>query len=137
MNFLNHSEDEITEINITPLVDIVFLLLIFFMVSTTFVDSQGINVKLPKSSASAAAQVKKDFIVTITQGGKIFVGEKELTLSELRTKLEVEKQAKSSDVTLVVRADGGTRHRMVVDVLDLGQVLGIEQIAIATDPKAE
>lgn len=132
------NEDIASAINVTSLVDVVFLLLIFFMVTTTFADPSGIAVKLPKTTSAPTTVNSKDTLaVTIDQTGNASFNGTKTTIEELRGKLEQVRATKSGELTLVVRADKDTFHGTVVSVLDVAKRVGIDRISIATSPAAE
>ena len=125
-------EDNSLEINLTPLIDVVFLLLIFFMVSTTFVESPGINVKLPEAAQSSKTTEKKDIIISIKENGNIYFEQEKISFQELNNKIQ--NVLKDNPLaTLFLRADKGTNHGRVVQVMDSARSQGVEKIAIATE----
>lgn len=119
-------------VDVTPMIDIVFQLVLFFMVSTTFVTSPGIQVDLPRSSAQTVLSDDKDIQVWVTADGAVYVNEQPVTVAELRrTFLDA---ARSNPNTMVViKADGGVSHSRVVAVMDQAQAQGLTRLAIATD----
>ena len=121
------------QIDATPLADIVFLLLIFFMLSSTFISQPGINVKLPKAKAREI-QAEKQLIVTITKKSNIYVNKRRIKLENLEKGLNV-LLAHMTDKVVVMRADAGVKHGLVVEVLDLARAAGAEKLAIATEKK--
>lgn len=133
MNFsesLTNDEDPIS-IDITSLIDVVFLLLIFFMVSTTFDPSSGIVVELPKADSAAASKSEKVVSVTVSEKGEVFVGEKKLSRKALAT-LFLESKRENQNTQVVVRADQKSTHGVVVSVMDLAKQAGIDALSIAT-----
>jgi biopolymer transport protein ExbD len=120
-------------LNITPLIDVVLLLLIFFMISTTFVAQPGINVNLPKT-VSSEKRVGEEMIVTMTKDRSIYLNEKKTDEKYLLEKLKAEYD-KNNNVLLVIKADKEVSHGRVVEVMDLAKQAGISRQAIATVPK--
>ncbi|MBS9402114.1 biopolymer transporter ExbD [Halomonas sp. TRM85114] len=118
------------EVNLTPLIDVVFLLLIFFMVSTTFETRQALELELPESVSGLAAEVSPVTLV-ITATGMYRVGERALTEDELSEVL-ADQAEQAREYGLVLEADGQARHAAVVRALDLAGTLGIRQVRIAT-----
>ncbi|MBN2209681.1 MAG: biopolymer transporter ExbD [Candidatus Coatesbacteria bacterium] len=120
------------EINLTPLVDVVLLLLIFFMISTSFVVQPGINIKLPqaKTSDSYEADVTR---LTMTAAGLVFVGDEKVEWEGLPKALARERERSQRGV-LVIKADESVKHGSVVRVMDAARQVGFERIAIATTP---
>ncbi|MDH3974647.1 MAG: biopolymer transporter ExbD [Deltaproteobacteria bacterium] len=120
--------------DITPLIDVVFLLLIFFMLSTTFIINPGININLPKSSAEEIKMEKQKVIVTISKDGEIYVEDKKIDMNILRVILnDMVKTSKES--TVIISADEDTSHGIVVSVMDMAKLSGVTRLAIETEPK--
>jgi biopolymer transport protein ExbD len=132
---LGSSQSEEPELNLTSLIDVVLLLLIFFMVSTTFIDESRIELQLPQASAEAPPELKSDPIeITITASGEYRVNGKTLlnnsptTLSAAVSKLAGE----SRDNPVTIRADARTTHQSVVTAMDVVGRLGFRGINMAT-----
>ncbi len=118
-----------TEINLSPLLDMVFILLIFFIVTTTFTRETGVQVKKPK--ATSASELKDKLVkVAVTREGTIHVFEKQVDLYALETILKREK-ARNEAVQVVVLADGKALTERVVAVIDRAGRVGIKQTSIA------
>lgn len=135
MNFSseNHEKDEIT-IEITSLIDVMFTLVLFFLVTTTFVSAPGMKVDLPKSSAQDIQRDKKDVTIVITPNHTLLLNQKVVSEKELQAKLSA--QAKENPQTLVIiQADQGVSHGMVVRIMDDAREAGLSRLAIATEPK--
>ncbi len=119
--------------DLTPLIDTVFLLLIFFMVTTVFSTTPGIEVDLPKA-AEAESPPEKDLNILISDEGIMELNGDLVTLENLESELRREKNIYRSKV-LIIKADKMALHYMVVDVMDAAKAAGIDQLAIAADPK--
>ena len=120
-------------LNITPLIDVVLLLLIFFMISTTFVAQPGISVNLPKT-VSSEKRMGEEMIVTMTKDRSIYLNEKKTGEQYLLDKFK-EEYDKNNNILLVIKADKEVTHGRVVEVMDLAKQAGISRQAIATVPK--
>ncbi len=119
-------------VDVTPMIDVVFQLLLFFMVTTTFVSNPGIQVDLPRSSAQVVISDKKDINVWMTAEGSVYADDAPVTLDELVGLFE--RRAKADPNTMVViKADQGVSHGRVVSVMDLARNQGLSKLAIATD----
>ena len=119
-------------VDVTPMIDVVFQLVLFFMVSTTFIDSAGIQVELPKSNADVVVADQKDVSIWMTIDGKIFVGEKQVTKNGLPSALQA--IAEDDPNTLIkIQADVGVTHGSVVELMDSARGAGLNRLAIATD----
>lgn len=122
-------EHGLEQIDIAPLIDVVFQLLIFFMLSSSFTFQSGINVKLPKAVTSDVIK-EENFIVTITGENVIYLNGAVTTLKELKQQLG---RPAGKDRPLLIKADRRASVGRIVDVWDLCRALGIEKINIATD----
>ena len=133
MNLQPGNEDE-PDINLTPLIDVVFLLLIFFMVSTTFEHQSRIQIELPEASADTALSEDDSLEIIIDVQGRYFIGEQQVINSELGTlKTAIGKAlGKREDIPVIVRADARTPHQAVITVLDATSQLGLTRISLAT-----
>ena len=119
------------EVDMTPMIDIVFQLLIFFMVATTFAAQAGIKVNLPKA-ISGTVQPERKLTVTITESNRVYLNEEEVTVKALGRKLEAALQGRR-DKTLIIMADKKVFHGKVVRVMDIANTSGVERLAFATE----
>ena len=120
------------ELDIAPLIDVVFQLLIFFMLTSNFVIQPGIKVALPRAITSEVLS-SENFIVTLTGQDLLFLNDKPITIQELVVQL---KQAASASKSMLLKADNGASLGRVVEIWDLCRELGIPQINIATNQKS-
>jgi biopolymer transport protein ExbD len=134
MNLSRHNHEE-PELNLISLVDVVLLLLIFFMVSTTFVDESRIELQLPQASAKPAAEQRKDPIeVAVTASGEYRVnGQTLINTSPATLSAAVSRIAgESREIPITLRADARATHQSVVTAMDVLGRLGFRSISIAT-----
>jgi biopolymer transport protein ExbD len=122
------SRAPIVGINVTPLVDVVLVLLIIMMVSATYIVSQSLKVDLPKSATSDET-VSKTHVVTITKDGRTLFNDEPLTDEALPARLRAAR-AQNKDLTLVITADEAALHGRVVRVIDRAKLAGIAKFAI-------
>ena len=134
MNLRPERSDERVDVNLTPLIDVVFLLLIFFMVSTTFDRHAKLKVELPEANAKPTQQQQEPIVVSIDAKGNYFINERQVVNTKLETlKIALRKTvADKEDVTLVLRADARTPHQAVVRAMDAASQLGLTKLSIAT-----
>jgi biopolymer transport protein ExbD len=130
------------EVNLTSLIDVVLLLLIFFMVSTSFVKESKITISLPQADNSAIVEETPGQIdIMITDTGTFLVNGRELINSRPETlRNAIQKVSDgNSDLPLTISADANATHQNVVTAMDVAGRLGFVQISIATlnDPDAE
>lgn len=116
-------------INLTSLIDVVFLLLIFFMVSTSFALIRGIKVDLP-TTTTPQERIEQNIVISITKEGKIYLDKTQISKTELVKTLKRQIGKKKSLV--VINADKDTRHGMVVEVMDLAKQGGAGKLGILT-----
>ena len=130
----HRKQSEEPRIDLTPMVDVVFLLLIFFMISTTFVESPGISIKLPESSSQTIDREPKEIKVYLSQEGDIYHGEKKISVDDFKGLL-AENQADAKETTVLLLADQESRHGKVVILMDLARDAGFTKLAIATEQR--
>lgn len=117
------------QLNIAPLVDVIFQLLIFFMLSSTFTFQSGIKVKLPKAITSDIIK-EENLVILITRENVIYADSALVTLKELENQLA---QPANKQRPILIKADRRASLGRVVDIWDLCRELGIERVNIATD----
>lgn len=136
MNFSSGSSDDHIEINVTSLIDVVLLLLIFFMVSTTFLNPNHINLTLPKASSSNSEQEKPQTIeVTVDKEGRYAINGQLLVNSQPETLKRAMREAAKDlkEPPVVVHADAQATHQNVIRVLDVASQLGLVHVSFATE----
>ena len=133
MNFKPDRKEEL-DVNITPLVDVVFLLLIFFMVSTTFERKSEINITLPRAS-EVMKEVNTDVLTIAIDGQeRIYINDVPLVnsqLSTIREALSGNIEGKN-EPTIIISADANATHQMVVKVMDAARQLSLTRITFTT-----
>jgi len=135
MNFRKNMSDEV-DVNLTPLIDVVFLLLIFFMVTTTFDKDAKININLPTTQNAAAAPLKLPMEIIIDAQGKYFVDGREVLNNKPETLFRAMSQALNErgekTPPLIISADAGTNYQTVVTAMDIAGRLGLTNFSMAT-----
>lgn len=134
MKFLDRKNGQgiLSNLDLTPVVDVVFNLLIFFALSLNFAaQTSGIKVKLPK--ATAAEQVRtKDITINLTSDGRIFYNDEVTNNNKLVEKL---KATENKDILVIIKADNDINHGLVVETMDLVKSNGFSRLAIAVERK--
>jgi biopolymer transport protein ExbD len=121
------------QINLTPLIDVVLQLLIFFMLSTTFVTQPGIRINLPKASSKVQNTVQQSNTIVITADSKLYINDQQIRdTEELRSRLLELRKQQEEEALIIVKADETVAHGIVVGVLDVAKTSGFTRIAIAT-----
>jgi biopolymer transport protein ExbD len=129
--FIRRKREE-PRIELTPMVDVVFLLLIFFMISTTFIDTPGIAIKLPESSAPTLTKTPEEVEVALSREGEIFLQGEALSPPQLAEQLR-RYQGQAAEMTFMLRADEQALHGRVVQVMDIAREAGFGRLAMATE----
>ncbi len=144
MNFGASQEQDETGIELTPLIDVVFLLLIFFMISTTFTKETSLQINLPEASGEAAVKQPKSVEVQISENAEYAISQasngtaKPLINSNRETLTKALREFKDQDgLLLIIRADKKATHESVINVLDVAQELGLTNITFATKQVTE
>lgn len=130
MRFGKKENDNI-EVNLTPLIDVVFLLLIFFMVSTTFIYTNSIDVNLPAAKGDETS-ISENIRVVLTQAGVINIDGRAYEEKSVLDKLTEMKKSKP-DSTVIIEADKNVTHGRVVFIMDASRKAGFEKFAIAVE----
>jgi len=122
------------ELNLTSLIDVVLLLVIFFMVSTTFVEEGRLRVDLPKASNEPVRVVQDPIVITVTAQGSYRVNDRALVNNARETLAAAMKKVADGrqGVPVTIRADGRASHQSVVTAMDVAARLGFTQVNIAT-----
>ncbi len=135
MKFRKHMQIEhgLGQFDIAPMIDIVFQLLIFFMLTSSFVMQPGIRVNLPKAVTSEVVG-DKNIIISISAENVLYLSGKVVNLDELKDKL---KEVKSSRASVLIKADKKAYLGRVVEIWDLCREIGLERINVATNQDIE
>ena len=131
---LRTKRDRDLEVNITPLIDVVFLLLIFFMVSTTFQRESEITIELPESSGEVAESEKKVIEISIDNQGHYFVNQRRVKDTDIKTLKQAITLIRGDlkEPKLIISADKMTPHQAVVRAMDAARQLGMVNLTFAT-----
>ena len=120
------------DINITPMLDLAYVLLVIFIIMTT-ASVQGTKVNLPKASAAPSLAKPTTKAITVTNDGKIFLDTVPVTMQELEQRLQ-QLKAVQPEFPVVVRGDSTVQYQSVMDVFDLLSRIGLSQVGLATKP---
>jgi len=133
MRFKRHVELEKGQLDIAPLIDVVFLLLIFFMLTSSFIFQPGIKVNLPKAVTSEVIH-EKNLIILVNRDNHIYINDRIITISELASRLRL---AAKENKPLLIKADRKVSLGKVVEIWDLCRDEGVSQINIATNQEVK
>jgi biopolymer transport protein ExbD len=123
------SDDEEASVDITPMLDVVFIMLIFFIVTATFIKEAGIDVDKP-AAATAIVQEKANILVAIDASDNIWINRRQVDIRSVRSIIE-RLHAENPKGTVVIQADRESRNDMLVQVMDASRRAGVYEIALA------
>lgn len=124
-------QEQDAEINMTPMLDIVFIMLIFFIVTTSFVKEAGLEVNRPPAE-TAISQTRGNVMIAVSQNGEIWMSKRNVQIEQVRLLVEQAK-AENPEGSVVIIADEGAPTGVVVQVMDQARLGGADQVAIAAE----
>jgi len=116
-------------IDLTPMLDVVFILLIFFIVSTSFVKESGIDVNRPKATTSTS-KPKANILIAINENGSVWIDKREVDIRAVRANVE-RLRALNPDGSVIIQADQSSKTGTLVKVMDQIRLAGVEDISIS------
>ncbi len=126
-------QEEEAEINMTPMLDIVFIMLIFFIVTATFIKESGITVEKP-SAVTAEKQDRASILIAITDNDEVWINRQKVDIKSLRTNIE-KLHAENPQGTVVVQADVRSKAGLLIAVTEAVNASGVPSVAVATEEK--
>ncbi len=138
MNFQRGRESDVPEINFIPLIDVLLVIIIFLMLTTTYSKFSGLEINLPTADASQPADQPNEVNVSITAAGIVQVNKTPLAATDVRSISEALRRAAGDkqDPLIVVNADAKATHQSVIDVMQAAQSAGYPRISFATQSPA-
>jgi biopolymer transport protein ExbD len=121
-----------TGIDMSPLIDCVFILLIFFIVTTTFVEETGVEVDKPQAAASAVRLEKTSVLIALTQNNGVFAANREIGIAGVQP--YVKRMLQQENVPVIVQADAGANTGMLVRIIDEAKLAGALKVSVSTSP---
>lgn len=126
----SHQHDESPSINLTPLIDMIFIILIFFVVTSSFVKEAGIEVNRP-DARTAMPQEQANIIIAVTRDGEVWIDQQPVDPRTVRS-IVARLHAESPEGSVVVMADEESRTGLVVQIVDQARLAGVTNVAVAT-----
>ena len=120
-------------INMAPLIDVVFLLLSFFMITSTYIKTSAINVDLPKA-ATSDAQANREAVVTLYKSGTITLNDKTIGIEQLGKAIK-DLDIKNKQLVVTIRGDQGIAYGKLIEIMDIVRLTGIKRMSLATTHK--
>jgi len=131
LSFKRHKDRYQMQSPLTSLIDIVFLLLIYFLLTTNFLVEEGITIKLPDAKASAP-QIKQEITVTVDEEGRAYMADQEVPLDQLYTRIK-DMIGKDKDRLVIIKADKTVILNKAVKVMDIAKAAGASRLSLATE----
>ena len=134
MNFQRGRGHDEPEINLIPLIDVLLVIIIFLMLTTTYAKFSGLEINLPTADASKQAEQPNEVNVAVTATGQVLVNKAPLTATDVRSISEALRRAAGDgkDPVIVINADAKATHQSVVDIMQAAQTAGYPHISFAT-----
>ena len=126
-----HAQKDEAEINITPMLDIVFIMLIFFIVTTSFIREPGTEVEKPFAE-TAELRPEGNILIAIRSNDEIWMEGREIEMREIRTMVE-RSLAENPEGSVILIADKGSRTGLLTDIMDQVQLAGVNRIAVSAE----
>ena len=126
-----HFEEEENEINLTPMLDVVFIMLIFFIVTASFVKEAGIDISRP-SAATAERKERGNILVAITENNQIWIDRRQVDPRALRANIE-RLHAENPQGSVVIQADEKSENGLLVKVMDAARLAGVTNVSLAAE----
>ena len=134
MNFQRGRGFDEPEINLIPMIDVLLVIIIFLMLTTTYAKFSGIEINLPTADSSKQAEQPNEVNVAVTAGGQVLVNKAPLAAADVRSISEALRRAagERKDPLIVINADAKATHQSVVDIMQAAQAAGYPHISFAT-----
>lgn len=131
---LGGGDDESMGIDISPLIDCVFILLIFFIVTTTFIDETGVEVDKPQAASSVSLE-KNSVLLAVTGKGEVVYGGRQIGIAGVQPL--VKRMLQKEEIPVIVQADGKAKASLMVQVIDEAKLAGAQKVSIATKRRVD
>ncbi len=125
--------DEESEVNLTPMLDVVFIMLIFFIVTASFVKESGVDVNRP-DAATAIRQERGNILIAISPSGQIWIDKRQVDPRAVRANIE-RLRAENPEGSVVIQADKESKNGLLVTVMDAARQAGVFNVSIAAQPE--
>jgi biopolymer transport protein ExbD len=131
MNMSQFDDEDESEVNLTPMLDVVFIMLIFFIVTASFVKEAGIDVNRPNAS-TAERKEKGNILVAISENNQIWIDRRQVDPRALRANIE-RMHAENPNGAVVIQADEESKNKLLVQVMDAARMAGVKNVSIAAE----
>ncbi|MCL1038929.1 biopolymer transporter ExbD [Shewanella submarina] len=128
------SETEEAKVDMTPLLDIVFIMLIFFIVTTSFVKPMGVEYSVPESNTPNNSQKSDNILISIEKSGLIKIGDRLVDIERVTANIQ-QIRAEAPEASVLILAETEARHGLVVKVMDYVKIAGVQKVSVAEKKK--
>ena len=129
-----HEKKELQMPDLTPMIDVVFQLLIFFMVTAVFAITPGLDIKLPEAEEAQAPE-KENLFIVVDQDGNMKLNHKSVTFATLKEELQAKRRLLDNPTMIIIQGDERSTHGQVVQIMDIARQVGVVDQVIATEPQ--
>jgi biopolymer transport protein ExbD len=127
-----YQQDDETSLDMTPMLDIVFIMLIFFIVTSSFIKESGIDVSSP-SASTAERKERGNILIALTAEGEVWIDKRNIDVRAVRANVE-RLHAENPEGSVVIQADKDSRNGLLIQVIDQARLAGVSNVAIAATP---
>ena len=129
-----YEKKELAMPDLTPMIDIVFQLLIFFMVTAVFAITPGLDIKLPEAEEAQAPE-KENLFIVVDQDGNMKLNHKSVTFATLKGDLQEKRRILDNTTIIIIQGDERSTHGQIVQIMDIARQVGVVDQVIATEPQ--
>jgi len=130
---IKKQKSEQQTLDLTPMIDVVFQLLIFFMVTAVFAITPGLDIKLPESEEAQAPE-KENLFIVVDQDGNMKLNHQEVTFSNLKERILFKREQLDNTTMIIIQGDERSTHGQIVQIMDIARQAGVVDQVIATEP---
>ncbi|MBT4501138.1 MAG: biopolymer transporter ExbD [Gemmatimonadetes bacterium] len=131
---VEQKKTELAMPDLTPMIDVVFQLLIFFMVTAVFAITPGLDIKLPEAEEAQAPE-KENLFIVVDQDGNMKLNHKSVTFASLKEELQEKRRLLDNTTMIIIQGDERATHGQIVQIMDIARQVGIVDQVIATEPQ--
>lgn len=135
MRFRRNRQEDEAEVDLTPMLDVVFIMLIFFIVTASFVKESGIDVNRP-DAATATVKERGNILIAITENNQIWIDRRQVDVRSVRANIE-RLHAENPQGSVVIQADRNSKNGLLVQVMDASRQAGVTNVSIAANETSE
>lgn len=123
-------------LDLTPMIDVVFQLLIFFMVTAVFAITPGLDIKLPEAEEAQAPE-KENLFIVVDQDGNMKLNHKTVTFATLKDEIQAKREILDNTTMIIIQGDERATHGQIVNIMDIARSVGVVDQVIATEPNRQ